>query len=305
MSSGSTILVIKHGALGDIVQGFDGFASLRAGHPDDHLAVMTGPAFAGFFGMMPWFDEVLVDRRGGLFDLAGFLRVAGLLRRPWTRVYDFQSSRRTRRYLDFGIRRGTEIVGRSRGASHPLPDMAGMNNRDRMLETARLGGCPRVEADLSWLRGKPPRKKGRTAVLVPGCSPARPQKRWPHGHFTRLGRMLADEGFGITLVGTSVDRKPGDAILEALPGATDMIGKTSLPELAEVFSRAGLVVGGDTGPVFLSARLGTPTLMLMSGHTDPEMSAPVGARTAWLRESSIGAIQPAAAMEECRTLLSG
>ena len=26
------ILVIKHGALGDIIQGLDGYASLRAGH---------------------------------------------------------------------------------------------------------------------------------------------------------------------------------------------------------------------------------------------------------------------------------
>jgi ADP-heptose:LPS heptosyltransferase len=35
------ILVIKHGALGDIVQAMDAFASLRAGHPDAHLAVLT------------------------------------------------------------------------------------------------------------------------------------------------------------------------------------------------------------------------------------------------------------------------
>ena len=42
------ILVIKHGALGDVVQGFDAYASLRAGLPDAHIAVLTSPAFAGF-----------------------------------------------------------------------------------------------------------------------------------------------------------------------------------------------------------------------------------------------------------------
>ena len=35
MTTGRKILVIKHGALGDIVQALDGFASLRAGHKDE------------------------------------------------------------------------------------------------------------------------------------------------------------------------------------------------------------------------------------------------------------------------------
>ena len=304
MTSGKTILVIKHGALGDIVQGFDGFASLRTGHRDDHLAILTTPAFAGFFGMMPWFDEVLVDRRGGILNPGEFMRMLRLLRRPWDRVYDFQSSRRTRRYLDRFLPGGAEIIGHSRRASHPLPDMAGMNNRDRMLATARLGGCPDVEADLSWLPAKKGKKKGKTAVLVPGCSPAKPRKRWPHGHFASLGRQLVGKGFDVVLVGTAVDRESGDAILAALPGAKDRIGGTSLPELAAVFAGADLVVGGDTGPVFLAARLGAPTLMLMSGHTDPLMSAPVGAKTAWLREDSIDAIRPEAAMAACKPLLA-
>ena len=41
-----TILVIKHGALGDILQALDGFASLRAGHPHARIMVLTAPAFA-------------------------------------------------------------------------------------------------------------------------------------------------------------------------------------------------------------------------------------------------------------------
>ena len=35
------ILVIKHGALGDLIQGFDAYAGLRAGHPDAHIALLT------------------------------------------------------------------------------------------------------------------------------------------------------------------------------------------------------------------------------------------------------------------------
>ena len=303
-STGRNILVIKHGALGDIVQGFDGYASLRAGHRKDHIAVLTSPAFSGFFGMMPWFDEVLVDRRGGLFDIREALRISGILRRRWDRIYDFQSSRRTRRYLNHLVRKDVEIIGRSRRASHPLPSMTGMNNRDRMIETARIGGCSEAVADLSWLFAETAAKKGRTAVLVPGSSHANPQKRWPHGHFARLGRWLVEEGFELVLVGTAVDREQGDAILAALPEADDRIGKTSLPELATLFAGADLVVGGDTGPVFLASCIGVPTLMLMSKHTDPLMSAPFGSRVEWLREDEIDSIVPEKAMEACHALLA-
>ena len=39
------ILVIKHGALGDAVQALDAFASLRAGNPLAHIALMISPVF--------------------------------------------------------------------------------------------------------------------------------------------------------------------------------------------------------------------------------------------------------------------
>ena len=45
--------------------------------------------------------------------------------------------------------------------------------------------------------------------------------------------------------------------------------------------------GNDTGPVFLAARSGAPTWMLMGPDTDPSMSAPVGAKANWLRASSL------------------
>ncbi len=57
------IMVIKHGALGDMVQALDGFASLRAGHPNAHLSLLTTAPFAGFARAMPFFDDVLIDPR--------------------------------------------------------------------------------------------------------------------------------------------------------------------------------------------------------------------------------------------------
>ena len=90
------ILVIKHGALGDIVQALDAFASLRAGNPLAHIALMTSPVFLSLAKMMPWFDEVIVDPRAGLLNLAAAWRIRQYFRQNWSLIVDMQCSSRTR-----------------------------------------------------------------------------------------------------------------------------------------------------------------------------------------------------------------
>ena len=299
------ILVIKHGALGDIIQGLDGYASLRAGHPDAHLAVLTTAPFAGLFAAMPFFDEVLVDHRASLLNLLQTLRIRGVLHNGWDRIYDFQCSRRTRRYFAHLAPRGVETVGIHPGASHPLPEMAHLNNRDRMITTAVTGGCPETETETGWLAGAGETVPRDRVILIPGCSPAKPEKRWPAGHYADLARMLISEGHRVALVGTAVDRAAGDVVMAGAEGCTDYIGKTTLPELAAMLAAARVVVGNDTGPVFMAARLGAPTLMLMSRHTDPGMSAPYGPAAAWMREDAIEKITPAMVLDHLRTMNPG
>ena len=47
----------------------DAYASLRAGYPQAHIAVLTTPPFAGLFAAMPWFDEVVIDHRAAVGNL--------------------------------------------------------------------------------------------------------------------------------------------------------------------------------------------------------------------------------------------
>ncbi len=50
---------------------------------------------------------------------------------------------------------------------------------------------------------------------------------------------------------------------------------TSLMGMAEVIRRAGLFIGGDTGPMHIASALGVPVLALF-GPTDPALNAPWG-----------------------------
>ena len=59
---------------------------------------------------------------------------------------------------------------------------------------------------------------------------------------------------------------------------------------------ASYVLGNDTGPVFLAAKTGAPTLMMMGPDTDPAMSAPTGIAASWLRATPISGITVTAAL---------
>ena len=301
MVAPAKILIIKHGALGDIIQGIDGFASIRAGHPDAVISLLTSPAFANLAKAMPFFDDVLIDRRAKPWNIPALLQIKSIMGANWTRIYDFQSSRRTARYFKSLVRSDVEFVGVHDGVSHPIGDMSGINNRDRMVKTATRGGCAAVVAPTDWLaHGRPEgAPMGDYAVLIPGCSPAKPAKRWGGAGYAQLADALIGRGIVPVLAGTDIDRKAGDEVLAHSTHRNqivDLIGRTSLMGLAGLVQAARLVAGNDTGPVFLGARLGAPTLMMMGPDTDPAMSAPTGIAASWLRATPISGITVTAAL---------
>lgn len=290
------ILAIKLGALGDMIQALDAFHDIRAHHRGARVTLLTTPPFAALAARMPWFDAVWSDGRPRAANVGAFIGLIARLRRArFRRVYDLQCNDRTERYrrLLAGPRR-PEWAGAERGDFRPaaLP----RNNVDVMRAQLAAAGVGRAApTDLAWLDADiaaldlPP----RFAMLVPGCSPHQPQKRWPAESYAALGQLLRARGLGIVLIGTAADRDAVARITALLPEVRDLSGRTDLFQLAAVARSAETVIGNDTGPVFLSAAVGAPTLMLMSRSTDPERSAPRGARAAWLRRDELGALSVA------------
>ncbi len=303
MVTAPRILVIKHGALGDMVQGFDSFAGLRAGRPEARITLLTSPPFSGLMRMTPWFDEVVEDRRRPVFDVPQLLRIRTLLHQEWEMIVDLQCSRRTSRYHRFLTPSGTRWLGTSSGASDPYPDFTGVNNVERMKVAARMaGGAGSVTAQLDWLGSAKASISKQAVVLVPGCSPAKPSKRWPAAHFAAVARELMASGRDVAIVGTAADRDAADLVIAEAPGCTDMVGKTDLASLTTLFASAHAVIGNDTGPVFLAAKTGVPTLMVMGQDTDPDMSAPTGAKAGWVRKDRIENVAPQAVLDALRHL---
>jgi ADP-heptose:LPS heptosyltransferase len=297
------ILVIKLGALGDMIQAADAFAAIRAHHAGTETVLMTAPPFAALGRAMPWFDAVWTDARPGpLRPDAWWALRRRLAGAGFARVYDLQCSRRTRRYFRLlPAGRRPEWVGDAPGCSHPNPDFSGarLSNRQKMAAQLAVAGIgPPPPADLGWLDAPighlalPP----RYAVLIPGASPRPPGKRWPAAHYADLAQRLAAKGIPPVVVGTGADRAATDGV-RAGAEVLDLVGRTSLAELASVLRGAACVVGNDTGPTFLAGALRRPTLMLISHHTDAVAAAPWGDATRRLRRHDLADLEPDEAWE--------
>ncbi|MDE1148983.1 MAG: glycosyltransferase family 9 protein [Azospirillaceae bacterium] len=290
-AQGGRVLVIRLGALGDLVQCFDAFQSIRHRHPDASITLLTGTAFTGFGRAMPWFDEVWDDARSA--SPLAYLRMRARLRRAgFDHIYDLQNKPRTARYFWLmGPGKRPLWSGAAKGAAFPLPPVAGLHNHDRYrLQLDAAGVADTGPADLGWLDGDVSAlaPEGPFVLLVPGCSPHLPHKRWPAERYAALGRRLTDRGLVPVVVGTDADGDAARAIVKDCPWAVDLVGRTSLGQLGGLARLARGAVGNDTGPIFLTAALGCPTLMLMSHHTDPARSAPWGPDAAWIKSLDLG-----------------
>jgi ADP-heptose:LPS heptosyltransferase len=278
------ILVIRLSALGDFVQALGPIAAIRRHHAGDHVSLLTTRPLAGFAEELGCFDAVIVDERPGVFAPRGWLRLRDRLRRGcFDRVYDLQTSTRSAAYA-WLLRPGMpEWSGVAWRCSHPHAnrDRDPQHTLDKQAEQLLMAGIyPTLLPMLPPLRRDLPRElRDRNFVLlVPGSSPAHPEKRWPAECFGALARALAEAGCRPVVVGTAPEAPLAARIQEICPSALDLTEQTDLGLLGALAQRAALTVGNDTGVCHLAAAAGCAVMVLFSGGTDPARCAPRGRR---------------------------
>jgi ADP-heptose:LPS heptosyltransferase len=266
-ASARRILVIKLGALGDFFLAQTAFEALRAHHAGDRLTLLTIPALAGLARQSGLFDEVVVDRRRK--KLEDWLAVRRVLRQGrFDRVYDLQGQTRTALYF-YLLAPGPwpEWSGPGLLAAHcdyypgRLFVPAVERHRDQLRHFGvELEPNPR----LAWLDTDIARfgLTPRFALLFPGCSPSKPEKRWPAERYGELAKALSARGLQPVVAGGADETPLADAVRRVWPETVDVTGKTSVADLAGLARRAVLAVGNDTGPTHLAASVGTPTVAL-------------------------------------------
>ena len=273
------VLIVKLGALGNVILSLNAFAAIRAYHPRARISVLTTTPYADWLWTAPFFDDVLIDTRPAWWNLPEVARLRRTLIEPgFARVYDLQTSGRSSHYFRLFPRGAKpEWSGIAPGCSHPDrdPNRGRLHDNDRQAGQLRQAGLSVMPpADLSWCAGDIGRfgLPREFVALVPGSAPHRPDKRWPTSRYQALALALRAEGLTPVILGSAAETP----LAQEIPGAVDLTGRTGFGDLADIGRAARFAVGNDTGPMHLLAAAGCPAVVLFSRASDPALCAPRG-----------------------------
>jgi ADP-heptose:LPS heptosyltransferase len=301
------VLVIKLGALGDMVHAMGPFAAIRDAHADAHITLLTTAAYADFVRMSPYFDDIWVDDRPTLWQPRDWLRLRRRLCGARVDfVYDLQTSDRSGWYFRLmGPGRRPGWSGIVPGCTHPHDNPARdeMHTIARQNEQLARAGIARVPpTDLSWVDGDDAKFDlvRPYVLLIPGGAPHRPRKRWPAQRYAALAGELADRGIAAVTIGGNDERDLADEIARACPTVRNLVGRTSFADIVGLAEGASGAVGSDTGPLHLIAAAGCPTLVLYSAESDPTLTRPVGGSISVLQRDDLAMLDTADVVEALR-----
>lgn len=265
------ILFVTATRIGDAVLSTALLDHLLRAHPGARVTVACGPAAAGVFARMPGLGRLIVlAKRPWSLHWLDLWRAVAFTR--WDLVVDLRASALA--WTLPARRRATGKGGRRPG--HRLTHLA---------EVLNLSPPP---LPVAWTA---PEDEARAAALTPGgpwlvLGPTAnwDRKVWPAERFVAVTRALTAPGGALAGARIAVLGGPGEAeramaapVLAALPGAVDLVGTLSLPEVAAVLRRAALFLGNDSGLMHLAAAAGAPTVGLF-GMSDPREYGPAGPR---------------------------
>ncbi len=275
------ILIIKPGAIGDLLQMTPVIRSLAEAYPDARISLLVGSRSSA--DMFRYNSRI---HRTYVFDKehtspAAFLKFWGeLYRQKFDLVINFQRSNLRAWLLTAAALPCRVLVYRKRQTN-------GLHAVTNYLDTlAPLGIKPsRLDLEMSTGPEEKSHAKKITAslgqpdtpliALNPGAS--HPVNRWNVDSFAALADRLAlDIHARVIVIGGPADVPLGDAIAASTKSRPLILaGKLDLLQLAAVLEECDLLVSGDTGPMHMAAAVGTRVLALF-GAADPARTGPVG-----------------------------
>jgi len=297
------IVVLKFGAVGDVVLITPSLRALRARFPKAHLTVVVGRESRELLQRCPYLDGLVVFDRARDGTPWGLWRLGEQLRRAQADlVVDFQNNRLSHwlgvlsgaplRYGYGGRRWSGLLTHRAVEPAAPTPpvehqfrvlDMLGIRGADPSLALWPSEEDARAAQRLLEQHWVP---DGIPLVGIHlGGSERWHSKRWPPEYAAQLiDRLASQRRIRAVLTGSPRDLALAQQIARMTKAKPVLaVGRTSLMELAALIGRCRCFVVADTAPLHIAAALGVPTVALF-GSTDPARHAPPSSTLRVLRQ---------------------
>lgn len=279
------ILVIRMGAMGDVIHTLPAVAALRQAFPDCETTWVIDPKWAPLLDGNPHLNRVLLFDRKRLSVMRS--AVGELRRQQFDLAVDFQGlikSAGLARISGAPIRWGFENANLREPAAgvfythRATATAAHVVDKNLGLAAAATGHAANQAPQAPIPPGKPEGDlpAGPFVLACPHAGWA--SKQWPFEYYAKLAAMLPCP---LVLNGPPPAR---DELLAAA-GNKALVHLSSLPGLIDATRRAAAIVGVDSGPLHLAAALDKPGVAIF-GPTDPARNGPYGGTIRVLRHPS-------------------
>jgi len=291
-SSGSSILIILMGSLGDVARGLCLVSHIKENLPESRITWLVEPKWVELVKLHPRIDKVLVfNRPKGVLAVWDLYKTLGqehfdialdLQRHFKSGFFSWLSG--AKRRVGFNRRNAKEVnwLFNNERIEYFSDELPKLRHYLKFTEYLGLPATNSLDFGLASLdlRSNTPNSisgiKDTTIAVVMGSSWE--SKDWFfERYYGLLKDLLYSEKMQVVLLG---DRSRVTSAFQLVrkfsaPGLINLVGKTSLPELAAVLKSVAVAVGPDSGPSHVAAAVGTPYVSLF-GPTSPRRTAPYG-----------------------------
>ena len=273
------ILVVQIGDIGDLVESTPALAALREAFPVAFIAVMTNEHAVPVLEGTGLVDEVIPFTRVAYNNSRSMLlrenreRILGLRRRHFDTVIILHHLTLRWGALKFAaiayLTRAKRRVGLDNGRGWFLTDtitdygFGAKHQAQYWLDVVGLLGAnpmprPGVVATKPYTLPDAPLR----VVIHAGSGGFSTARRWSPERFAHIADRIAKRlNAQIVLVGGEQDDGGQVAASMKMPHV-NLLGKTSVPELASVIQQSTLFIGADSGVMHIAAAVGTPVVAI-------------------------------------------
>ena len=287
------VLLIRQDAIGDFVMWLDTAKEYKKIFPPDKykLILVGNKIWSDLAEELPFWDEIIV------VDVKQFKTLSSYRWNIIRQIRNLKANIAIQPTFSREFYNGDSLVRASK-ATRKISSLGDMGNRNRLKQIiadswhtelipaskkpltelernaeffSSLSNSPysvsypRLKIPELWLSSEWKEKTFYT--LVPGTSGAVAGKEWPPKFFSELAKKIFHQtGWKGIICGAKQEHSLGEQILNKSDAPLqNLCGETTLTELAGILSQSQFTVSNDTGIVYLSSAVGTPSVCIVGG----------------------------------------
>ena len=275
----SNILIIKHGALGDIAQACGAIQDIFDHHKDEKIHLLTTKPYFELFKKNPFIHEVILDKRLSKFNLIYlYLLMKKIKKLNIKKVYDLQNSSRTNFYKSILFSKSKHKVWSSSETTLPEDKTKEefdknpiLDRFDHQLKTSGISTKHTMKPDFSWAttdisKIKQEYNLNEYIVLFPFCSEHLFIKKWPYyNDLIQLIESKYGDKYKIVVAPGTNEIKNASAVKATC--ILDNGRSLNVSQLSSLIKESSFVIANDTGPAHMAAHLNVRGITLFGKHT--------------------------------------